>query len=198
MPSPRYDGIFGRARVYVVADGAEREAGGATLQIEGADVAARGTVGRRGRPGVVANWAGGGSVDTSAGGAVQACQGKSRAVRVHVTGAKIAEKQEVEEEEGEEEEPGEEVAVVVEAHDAQSARTCSLITISLSDASWISPWAPGLLILVSVPGETHVSHLPPPLLSLPRNSPVTTTAHHLSLPASSMYLSGVRAPRHAL
>ena len=197
MPSPRYDGIFGRARVYVVADGAEREAGGATLQIEGADVAARGTVGRRGRPGVVANWAGGGSVDTSAGGAVQACQGKSRAVRVHVTGAKIAEKQEVEEEEGEEEE-GEEVAVVVEAHDAQSARTCSLITISLSDASWISPWAPGLLILVSVPGETHVSYLPPPLLSLPRNSPVTTTAHHLSLSASSMYLTGVRAPRYAL
>ena len=134
-------------------------------------------------------------MDTSAGGAVQACQGKSRAVRVHVTGAETAEKQEVEEEEGEE---GEEVAVVVEAHDAQGARTCSLITISLSDASWISPWAPGLLILVSVPGETHVSYLlPPSLLSLPRNSPVTT-AHHLSLSASSVYLTGVRAPRYAL
>ena len=169
---PRYNGAHGSARAYVRADGEEREAGGATLQIEGAEVAARGTVGRRGRPGVVANWADGGTIDTSAGGAVQACQGKSH---VH-DGAEAAEEKKTEEE-------------AATAEGAEEA--CSLVTISLSNASWTSePWAPGLLILVSEVEEelATVALLDSVEVKLARTSP----------PLPTFCLTGVRAPRHAL
>ena len=71
---PQYDGVVGGGRSFVPADGEEHEYGGATLQIQSSRAAGEGKVGVRGSTGALQHWAGGGQIDTSAGGAVLACQ----------------------------------------------------------------------------------------------------------------------------